>query len=162
VVEPAPLIAKRTILLGDSITEQYGAFYAALYPDENAIRPGGNSQDPSTHPWAKSLAAARPGDVIALQDYHADTDSPVEPWKAAWRTLVDVAVSTGARVVILVGHQPSQSNEAFFASLPAEHLDMVPADLFDCVHYDYAGSIAMAERLKTYLDEPVPPLPPTG
>lgn len=161
-MEPAPVIAKRTILLGDSITEQYGAFYATLYPDDNVIRPGGNSQDPSTHPWAKSLAAARAGDVIVLQDYHADADSPVEPWMEAWRTLVDVALATGARVVILVGHQPSQTNEAFFATLPAEHLDMVPADLFDGVHYDYAGSVAMAELLKKYLDDPAPPSPPTG
>lgn len=146
------VIHKRTILVGDSISEQYGSFHAALYPGRFVVRTGGSGQDPSTYPWYKTILVARAGDTIVLQDYHADIDSDVATWQQAWRDLVAWANNSGARVVLSIGQQPSQHNEAFFATLPvALRRDMVAADLWDGVHYHYAGAQAEARSLEAFL-----------
>jgi len=137
----------RVLLVGDSITGQYGAFYKAMYPDQDVRLAGGSGQDPLTSPWAVQLIANGQESAIVLQDFKFPAEVN-DQWKVAWIYLVRYAKQYARRVVILAFND---MNRPWFYSLGAAEgvpvMDMVPSDYGDGIHYGYDGAIAMARRV---------------
>ncbi|HEX7277791.1 MAG TPA: hypothetical protein VF244_10495 [Acidimicrobiales bacterium] len=157
--EPIP---PRVVLVGDSITVQYGPEFASAWGGETTVL-GGSGQDPATSPWEAALRAdvaqrGAPG-VIVVEDWSIPGLCPTcgpattAEWRTAMVGLVDYAVSTGARVVVLVPAPTAATllmlgeDVAFLRGLPAEIVAMVPADAPDGLHYTPAGGGGMASAL---------------